>query len=80
MFVPMTARARRRRERRAEYLPPDRGALAVAIFGALIAQPGGFLSGMRISLAIAATLPLATASASLLLRAAGRSRELKLPA
>lgn len=49
------------------------GALAVAIFGALIAQPGGFLSGMRISLAIAMILLIATAATSLLLPADARS-------
>jgi len=44
------------------------GALAVAIFGALVAHRETFLHGMRVNLVIAALLLLATASASLLLR------------
>jgi DHA2 family methylenomycin A resistance protein-like MFS transporter len=44
------------------------GALAVAIFGALVADPGAFLDGLRISLVIAAVLLLATAAASLQLK------------
>jgi DHA2 family methylenomycin A resistance protein-like MFS transporter len=44
------------------------GALAVAIFGALVAQRESFLSGMQLSLMIAAALLIVTASASLLLR------------
>jgi DHA2 family methylenomycin A resistance protein-like MFS transporter len=43
------------------------GALSIAVFGTLIAQRESFLSGLRISLVIAAVLLLATASASLLL-------------
>ena len=41
------------------------GALAIAIFGALIAHSEGFLHGMQISLVIAALLLLGTATASL---------------
>ena len=43
------------------------GALAVAAFGALLAQPDGFLSGVRLSLVIAAGVALATAAISRLL-------------
>jgi DHA2 family methylenomycin A resistance protein-like MFS transporter len=43
------------------------GALSIAIFGTLIAQPGSFLSGMQLSLVLAAVLLIVTASASLLL-------------
>ena len=46
------------------------GALAIAIFGALVARPDSFVDGMRISLVIAALLLLATTVASLQLRAA----------
>jgi DHA2 family methylenomycin A resistance protein-like MFS transporter len=46
------------------------GALAVAVFGALVANPTTFLAGLQVSLLIAAALLLATASASLLLRPA----------
>jgi DHA2 family methylenomycin A resistance protein-like MFS transporter len=46
------------------------GALAVASFGALVAQRETFVSGMQVSLVIAAVLLLATAAASLLLRPA----------
>ncbi|MFD0573769.1 hypothetical protein ACFQ0T_36795 [Kitasatospora gansuensis] len=42
------------------------GALAVAVFGALIADPDAFLSGMRISLAIGAALLVAAAAAGAL--------------
>jgi DHA2 family methylenomycin A resistance protein-like MFS transporter len=45
------------------------GALAVAVFGALVADPATFLTGLQISLVIAAVLLLATAAASLSLRA-----------
>ena len=38
------------------------GALAVAIFGALLARPGGFDSGVRISLLIAGAIALVTAA------------------
>ncbi len=37
------------------------GALAIAVFGALIAQPSGFVPGMQLSLAIAAACLLTTA-------------------
>src|SRR3954447_8873866 len=43
------------------------GALAVAVFGALLADQGGFLHGVRTSLLIAAVIVLAAAAASLLL-------------
>jgi MFS transporter, DHA2 family, methylenomycin A resistance protein len=46
------------------------GALAVAIFGALVAHRETFLVGMQVSLVIAAVLLLATAVASLSLRPA----------
>ena len=46
------------------------GALAVAVFGALLAQPATFVQGMRTSLLIAAGVALATAVASLALRSA----------
>ncbi|WP_433172462.1 DHA2 family efflux MFS transporter permease subunit [Actinoallomurus sp. CA-150999] len=46
------------------------GALAVAVFGALLAQPAGFLPGLRTSLLIAAAAALAAAAASRLLRPA----------
>lgn len=41
------------------------GAMAVAIFGALLAQSSGFVHGMRVSLLIAAGVALATAAVSL---------------
>ena len=44
------------------------GALAVAIFGALVAHRETFLAGLRVSLVIAALLLLSTAAASLSLR------------
>lgn len=47
------------------------GALAVAVFGALLAQPATFMQGMRTSLLLAAGVALATAAASLLLRPSG---------
>ena len=43
------------------------GALAVAVFGALLATPAGFVSGLRISLLIAAAVTLTAAALSLLL-------------
>jgi MFS transporter, DHA2 family, methylenomycin A resistance protein len=43
------------------------GALAVAVFGALLTTPAGFLPGLRISLLIAAAATLAAAAVSLLL-------------
>jgi DHA2 family methylenomycin A resistance protein-like MFS transporter len=44
------------------------GAVAIAVFGALIAHPGGFLSGLRVSLGIAAVLLLAAALNSFRIR------------
>jgi DHA2 family methylenomycin A resistance protein-like MFS transporter len=44
------------------------GALAVAVFGALVAHRETFVQGMQVSLVIAAVLLLATAAASLQLR------------
>ncbi len=49
------------------------GALAVAIFGALLAQPGTFMSGLRTSLLIAAGVALAVAPTSRLI-ASGQHR------
>jgi DHA2 family methylenomycin A resistance protein-like MFS transporter len=46
------------------------GALAIAVFGALIAEPTRFLAGMQTSLAIAAALVLAAAVAALGIRPA----------
>jgi MFS transporter, DHA2 family, methylenomycin A resistance protein len=46
------------------------GALAVAVFGALLASRATFLPGLRDSLLIAAAISLAAAAVSLLLRAA----------
>ncbi|OXY91273.1 MFS transporter [Streptomyces diastatochromogenes] len=46
------------------------GALAVAVFGALVARQAGFFHGLRTSLLIAALLVLATTATSLLLRPA----------
>jgi sugar phosphate permease len=43
------------------------GALAVAVFGALLADRATFLHGVRTSLLIAAVVVLAAAAASLLL-------------
>lgn len=45
------------------------GALAVAVFGALLAQPAGFVPGMRLSLLLAAAVALVTVVASFRLRA-----------
>jgi len=44
------------------------GALAVAVFGALLAGPAGFLAGAQTGLLIAAAAALAAAAAALLLR------------
>lgn len=49
------------------------GAMAIAVFGALVGQEAGFVHGMRISLIIAGVLLLATAAASYLL-APGREQ------
>lgn len=48
------------------------GALAIAVFGALLAQRGTFIHGMHTSLLLAAGVVLATTAASLLLRSARR--------
>jgi len=48
------------------------GALAVAVFGALLARQGSFMPGLRISLLIAAGVALAAAATSLLLRSPRR--------
>lgn len=47
------------------------GALAVAVFGALLAQPAALMQGVRTSPLLAAGIALATAAASLLLRRSG---------
>ena len=47
------------------------GALAIALFGALVSQPAGFIHGLRLSLAIAAAIALAAAAASRLLTTPG---------
>jgi sugar phosphate permease len=44
------------------------GALAVAVFGALLADQATFLHGLRTSLLIAAAVAIAAAAASLLLQ------------
>jgi MFS transporter, DHA2 family, methylenomycin A resistance protein len=44
------------------------GALAVAVFGALLAHPGTFLQGLRTSLLLAAGVAIAAAAASRLLQ------------
>jgi EmrB/QacA subfamily drug resistance transporter len=44
------------------------GALAVAVFGALLAGPAGLATGMRLSLLLAAVVALAAAAAALSLR------------
>lgn len=49
------------------------GALAVAVFGALLAHPATFTQGLRTSLLIAAGVALAAAAASLSLRKAQHS-------
>lgn len=48
------------------------GALAIAVFGALLAQSGSFMHGLRLSLLLAAGASLFTAVASLFLRGATR--------
>jgi MFS family permease len=45
------------------------GALAVAVFGALLAGPAGFATGARVSLLLAAAVALAAAAVALRLRA-----------
>lgn len=49
------------------------GALAVAVFGALLANRATFVHGLRVSLLIAAAVALAAAAVSILLRAAGQA-------
>jgi EmrB/QacA subfamily drug resistance transporter len=49
------------------------GALAVAVFGALLASRATFVHGLRVSLLIAAAVALAAAAVSTLLRPAGHS-------
>jgi MFS transporter, DHA2 family, methylenomycin A resistance protein len=51
------------------------GALAVAVFGALLAQPATFTQGLRTSLLLAAGVALATAAASRLLQPSRGSHE-----
>jgi MFS transporter, DHA2 family, methylenomycin A resistance protein len=46
------------------------GALAVAVFGALLAQPGTFLAALRTSLLLAAAVGLAAGASTLLLNRA----------
>ena len=45
------------------------GAIAIAVFGALVAAPGGFIPGMQISLIIAAAIVATMALTSLRIRA-----------
>jgi EmrB/QacA subfamily drug resistance transporter len=49
------------------------GAVAIAVFGALVADATGFVTGMRVSLAVAAALLLTTALLSLGVRSADGS-------
>ena len=49
------------------------GALAIAVFGALLASRATFLPGLRASLLIAAAVALAAAAVSLLIRPAGEA-------
>jgi sugar phosphate permease len=52
------------------------GALAVAVFGAVLAGEGGLVHGLRLSLVLAAVVALAAAVSSLTMRAAtGRNDE-----
>jgi MFS family permease len=51
------------------------GALAVAVFGALLAQPATFTQGLRTSLLLAAGVALAAAAASRLLQPPGGSHD-----
>ena len=51
------------------------GALAVAVFGALLAQPGTFLAGLRTSLLLAAAVGLAAAASTLLLNRPRRTHQ-----
>jgi DHA2 family methylenomycin A resistance protein-like MFS transporter len=54
------------------------GALAIAVFGALLARPATFMQGLRTSLLLAAGVALATAAASLLLKPAHAGRNLEV--
>jgi MFS transporter, DHA2 family, methylenomycin A resistance protein len=54
------------------------GALAVAVFGALLAQPATFTQGLRTSLLLAAGVALAAAAASRLLRRPRGSHDLEV--
>ncbi|WP_417216872.1 hypothetical protein [Alcanivorax sp.] len=51
------------------------GALAVAVFGALLAQSSNFMVGLRFSLVLAAGVALLTAMFSLRLQAPGVTHE-----
>jgi len=51
------------------------GALAVAVFGALLANRATFVHGLQVSLLIAAAVALATAAVSTLLRPADNSSQ-----
>jgi MFS transporter, DHA2 family, methylenomycin A resistance protein len=51
------------------------GALAIAVFGALLAGPGGFLTGVRTSLLLAAAVALAAAGVALLLHSTRTTAE-----
>jgi DHA2 family methylenomycin A resistance protein-like MFS transporter len=51
------------------------GAVAIAVFGALIADPATFISGMQVSFTIAASLLLITALVSVLMRS--RNNEIR---
>ena len=51
------------------------GALAIAVFGALLAHPGTFLAGLRTSLLLAAGVALAAAAASRLLQPTAGSHD-----
>jgi predicted MFS family arabinose efflux permease len=52
------------------------GALAVAVFGALLAQPDGFMHGLRTSLLIAAGVALAAAMSARMLHPVGADGQL----
>jgi MFS transporter, DHA2 family, methylenomycin A resistance protein len=56
------------------------GALAVAVFGALLAHPGTFTQGLRTSLLLAAGVALAAAAASRLLPPSGGSHRPEIAA
>jgi MFS transporter, DHA2 family, methylenomycin A resistance protein len=54
------------------------GALAVAVFGALLANQATFMQGLRTSLLLASGVALAAAAASLLLKSPHSRRELEV--